>query len=55
MKNSTENIIFGLREEPKSLRAQYQVQNRTQIRKNRKVIKNDIDELIVKSYPIKNK
>ena len=50
----TENIILGLRDEPKSLRTQYQVQNETQIRKNQKVIKNDNDQLIVKNYP-KNK
>ena len=52
----TENIILRLRDEPKSLRTQYQVQNETQIRKNQKVIKNDNDQLIVKNYPkIKNK
>ena len=50
----TENIILRLRDPPKSLRTQYQVQNETQIRKNQKVIKNDNDELIVKNYP-KNK
>ena len=50
----TENIIIKLRNEPKSLRTQYQFQNETQIRKNQKVIKNDNDELIVKNYP-KNK
>ena len=49
-----ENIILRKRDEPKSLRTQYQVQNETQIRKNQKVIRNDNDELIVKSYP-KNK
>ena len=48
-----ENIILKLRDEPKSLRAQYQVQNDTQIRKNQKVIKNDNNELIVKNYPKK--
>ena len=47
----TENIILRLRDEPKSLRTQYQVQNETQIRKNQKVIKNDNDQLIVKNYP----
>ena len=41
----TENIILRRRDEPKSLRTQYQVQNETQIRKNQKVIKNDNDEL----------
>ena len=50
----TENIILRLRDEPKSLRTQYQVQNETQIRKNQKVIKNDNNELIVRNYP-KNK
>ena len=50
----TENIILRKRDEPKSLRTQYQVQNETQIRKNQKVIKNDNDQLIVKNYP-KNK
>ena len=49
-----ENIILGLRDEPKSLRTQYQVQNETQIRRNQKVIKNDNDQLVVKNYP-KNK
>ena len=50
----TENIILRLRDEPKSLRTQYQVQKETQIRKNQKVIKNDNDQLIVENYP-KNK
>ena len=50
----TENIILRKREQPQSLRTQYQVQNETQIRKNQKVVKNNNDELIVKSYP-KNK
>ena len=49
----TENIILGLRNPPTSLRTQYQVQNETQIRKNQKVIKNDIDELMFKNYPKK--
>ena len=47
----TENIILRLRDEPKSLRTQYQVQNETQILRNQKVIKNDNDQLIVKNYP----
>ena len=46
----TENIILRLRDEPKSLRTQYQVQNETKIRRNQKVIKNDNDQLIVKNY-----
>ena len=50
----TENIILRKRDEPKSLRTRYQVQNETKIRKNQKVIKNDNEELIVKNYP-KNK
>ena len=50
----TENIILRKREEPKSLRTQYQVQNETRIRRNQKVIKNDNDQLVVKNYP-KNK
>ena len=47
----TEKIILRLRDEPKSLRTQYQVQNDTQIRRNQKVIKNDNDQLIIKNYP----
>ena len=47
----TGKIILRKRDEPKSLRTQYQVQNETQIRRNQKVIKNDNDELIVRSYP----
>ena len=34
----TRNTILGLREEPKSLRTQYQVEHNTQITKNQKVI-----------------
>ena len=49
-----ENFIVGLGDEPENLRTQYQVQKETQIRKNRKVIKNDKNELVVKNYP-KNK
>ena len=37
----TKNIILRKRDEPKSLRTQYQVQNETQIRRNQKVIQND--------------
>ena len=48
----TENIILRKRDEPKSLRTQYQVQNETQIR-IQEVIKNDNNQL-VKNYP-KNK
>ena len=50
----TEKIILRERDGPKSLRTQYQVQNETQIRRNQKVIKNDNNELVVKTYP-KNK
>ena len=46
----TENIILRKRHPPKSPRTQYQVQNETQIRRNQKVIKNDNDQLTVKSY-----
>ena len=40
----TENNILRFRDEPKSLRTQYQ------IRRNQKVIKNGNDQLVVKSY-----
>ena len=50
----TENILLGLRDETKSFRTQYQVQNNTQIRKNQKVIRDDKNELVVRNYP-KNK
>ena len=50
----TENIILRLRDEPKSLRTQYQVKNETQIRRNQKVIRNKNNEVVVKNYP-KNK
>ena len=46
----TENIILRKRDEPKSLRTQYQIQNETQIRRNQRVIMNDNDELIAKNY-----
>ena len=49
--HQTEINILGLRDEPKSLRIQYQVQNDTHIRKKQKVLKNDIDEVILKNYP----
>ena len=49
----TGNIILRKRDQPKSLRTQYQVQNETQIRRNQKVIKNDNDQLAVKNYPKK--
>ena len=47
----TENIILRKRDPPKSLKTQYQVQNETEKRKNQKKIKNDNDELEVKTYP----
>ena len=47
----TENINLRKRDPPTSLKTQYQVQNETRIRKNQKVIKNDNDQLIVKTYP----
>ena len=50
----TENIFLRKRDPPISLRTQYQVQNETQIRRNQKGIKNDNEQLVVKSYP-KNK
>ena len=49
----TENIILHKRDQPTSLRTQYQVQNNTQIRKNQKVVENN-GKLEVKNYP-KNK
>ena len=50
----TENKILRKRDPPTWLRTQCQVEKETQIRRNQKVIKNDTDELVVKSYP-KNK
>ena len=50
-----ENKFLGLRDSPKSLRTQYQVQNETEIRKNQKVLKKDNNEMIVKTYPKKKK
>ena len=49
----TGDKIVRLRNPPKSLRTQYQVQNDTHIRKNQKVIKNDNDELEVENNPRK--
>ena len=46
----TENNILRKRDPPKSLRTQYQVQNKTQIRKNQKVVENN-GKLEVKNYP----
>ena len=50
----TEKIILRKRDPPTSLRSQYQVHKKTQIRRNQKVIKNDNDQLVDKNYP-KNK
>ena len=47
----TEVIIPEIRDEPKFLRALYQVQNITQIRKNQKLTRNNNDELVVENYP----
>ena len=49
-----ENFILTLRDEPKSLTTQYQIQYETKIRTNQKVIRNDDNRLVVKNYP-KNK
>ena len=51
----TENIILQKRDEPKFLRTQCHVQNETQVRRNRKVIKDDNDELKVRNYSEINK
>ena len=51
----SENIILREREEPKSLRTQYQVQNDAKIRRNQHVIKDDKGKLTVKPYPKKRK
>ena len=51
----TQNNILRLQNPPQSRRTQYQVQNNTQIRKNQKVIRNDYNELEVKSYPKNNR
>ena len=50
----TENNELAKRDEPKSLRTQYQVQNETHKRINQKVIRNDNDRLVVEPYS-KNK
>ena len=50
----TENIILRKKDPPKSLTTQYQVKNNTKIRTNRKVFRNDNNQLLVKNYP-KNK
>ena len=50
----TEIFILRKRDPPKSLRTQYQVQNETQIRRKKKFVENDNDQLIVKNYPKNN-
>ena len=50
----TENIILRQRDPPTSLRTQYQIQNKTLIEKNQKVIKNDNHQLVVKIFPKNN-
>ena len=50
----TENNILRKRDPPKSSRTQNQAQNETQLRRNQKVIKNNIDEIELKNCP-KNK
>ena len=47
----TENIILRKRDPPTLLRTQYQVQNKTQIGLNQKVIRDDINQVVVKNYP----
>ena len=44
--------MLGLRDPPKSLRTQYQVQNETQIKKNQKDIENS-GKIEVENYPKK--
>ena len=44
-------ISLRKRDPPTSLRTQYQVQKGIEIRRNKKVIKNDNDQLLVKNYP----
>ena len=47
----TEKISLRLREEPKTLRTQYQRHNITQFRKNQKVIETNNELVVVKTYP----
>ena len=47
----TVNNILRKQDPPLSLGTQYQVQNETQIRNNQKVVRNNNNELEVKSYP----
>ena len=50
-----ENFIIGLRDRPKSLRTQYQIQNDRKIRTKKGVINDQNDELEIKLYPKKTK
>ena len=49
--HATESIILRKRDPPLSLRTQYQVQSKTQLRKNQQVIGNDNNQSEVKTYP----
>ena len=49
----TKTILLRKRDPPLCLRTQYQVQIKTQIGKNQKAIRNDIDELLVKKIFLK--
>ena len=46
----TEITFLRKRDPPKCLRTQYRVQNETMIRKSKKLIKNDNDELLFKIF-----
>ena len=46
----TEIFILKLREKSNSLRIQYQVLNKFQVRKNQKVIRSKSDESVVETY-----
>ena len=47
----TENNILRERKKPRSLRTQYQIFNKTQIRRNQKVLKNENNELELILFP----
>ena len=51
--HQNENIILRKQDPPTSLRTQFQVPNKTQNKRNHKVIKNNENELEVKNYPKK--
>ena len=46
-----DNVLLRELKEAKTSRAQYQVKNETQIRRNQKVIKDEIEQLQVNTYP----